>query len=158
VGVLETVAVDVRHCFAEYAPAQARTEYSPAVAREGVPRTAVTDVLEPAASAFTATRPSVYFFVPADRYSQAEEAGFRTAAVFLILRVVRTAVPVELAVVVAVTWVTVTVEVVDPAADPAITSMPIRAAADTAIARPAATVRLTWCGAGAVDDRDEVLF
>ena len=153
-----TVVVDVRQCFAEYAPTQARTEYLPATAREGDVRTAVTDVLEPAASAFTATRPSVYFFVPADRYSQAEEAGFRTAAVFSSLRVVRTALPVEVTVVVAVTLMTVAVEEFDPAAYPAIASMPIRAAADTAIARLTAMVRLTWCGAGAVEDRDEVLF
>ncbi|WP_134194798.1 hypothetical protein [Curtobacterium sp. PhB25] len=145
-GFVLTVAVDVRHCFAEYAPVQARTEYFPAAAREGVPRTAVTVVLEPADNAFTATRPSVYFLVPVDRYSQAEVAGFRTEAVFLSFRVVRTAVPVEVAVVDAVTFVTVTVEAA-VSADPAVARMPTRAAADTATARATAMVRLTEYGA-----------
>ncbi|WP_182064945.1 hypothetical protein [Curtobacterium sp. ME12] len=53
---------------------------------------------------------------------------------------------------------TVTVEVFDTTADPAIASMPTRAAAATAIARLTAMIRLTPCGAGAAVDRDEILL
>lgn len=112
-------------------------------------RTALTVVLEPGASACTATRPSEYFFVPVDRESQAEEAGFRTEVVFVTFRVARTALPVEVTVDAAVTLVTLVTVTGDAAvsADPATASMPTRAAADTAIARPTAMVRLTECGA-----------
>ncbi|MEG8035198.1 hypothetical protein QP157_07685 [Sphingomonas sp. LR61] len=141
-----TVEADVRQCCPEYAPTQASTEYFPAAAREGVVRTALTVVLEPGASACTATRPSEYFFVPVDRESQADEAGFRTEVVFVTFRVARTALPVEVTVDAAVTLVTVTGDAA-VSADPATASMPTSAAADTAIARPTAMVRLTECGA-----------
>ena len=96
----------------------------------------------------------MYFLVPAVRESQAWEVGVRTAAVFSTRTVVRTAVPVEVTVVVAVTAVTVTGGAVDgraaalTAGTSSVASRPTSAAADIAIARPTAVTRVTGRGTG----------